>query len=175
MLVTPDLAVQLRQTTRHRATCSLWKKNVPFWLLLCLKDHIHNSKTSLTKQPSCYLWSFYQTRPADIFPIYWKREGRRRAPCLIQPAATAMPSGIFPPAKLSLLNTNGSWGVETDTIHQKSMASHLKRDQRNSHGKNFTHILACGNYCLSSALGAHLFILLEITSAVSFTSHQFTD
>lgn len=45
--------------------------------------------------------------------------------------------------ELSLLNTNGNWGVETDPIHQKSRASHLEREQRNSHGKTLTHILTC--------------------------------
>lgn len=91
----------------------------------------------------CYLWSFYQTRPSEILPStekeHWTVKGTQCYP-------TCSNSNAFrwlPPSwtEFSLLNTNQSWRVGTDMIHQKSITSYERESKETAMGRTF--LISC--------------------------------
>lgn len=138
--------------------------NVPFLLLLCLKDHIQNSIISLAEQLNCYLRCFYRIRPPEILPStgkgHWTVKGTQCYPtCSNSNALRWLPLSWteFTKHKPKLKSRN-----RHDTPEKQNLI--LNREQRNSRGKDFPHILPYSNYCISHVLGVHLSILCEMTS-----------
>lgn len=137
MLVTPDLAVQPRtdnQTLSHMQAVK--NQCVSFTSILSERPHpqLQNfSRWSAQLSPLILLsdqafWFF-----PHLLEKIWTVKGTLPYPtCSNSNALRSLPPSW---TELSLLNTKGSWRVDTDISHQKSITSHLKREQRNSMGR----------------------------------------